>query len=115
MTPRLQALNRRTHFLQLSHHGNKSGTSKDFVTALRPSIAAASTDDDPGHELDVEVRDRLSNVNSLVCETFDRNRSDANRRRDIIIRTDGFTWNDGVGDGVLFEVIDRQPALQLGG
>ena len=72
MTPRLQALNPRTHFLQLSHHGNKTGTSQDFVSALRPAIAAASTDDDPGHALDQEVRDRLSNVNSRVLATFDR-------------------------------------------
>ena len=113
MTPRLQALNPRTHFLQLSHHGNKTGTSQDFVSALRPAIAAASTDDDPGHELDQEVRDRLSNVNSRVLATFDRNRSTA--KRDIIVRTDGFIWGDGTGDGVLFEVIEQQPALGLGG
>ena len=115
MTPRLQALNPRTHFLQLSHHGNKTGTSQDFVSALRPAIAAASTDDDPGHELDDEVRDRLSNVNSRVLATFDRNRNAANRAKDVIIRTDGFIWGDGTEDGVLFEVIERQPALQLGG
>ena len=113
MTPRLQALNRRTHFLQLSHHGNKTGTSQDFVSALRPAIAAASTDDDPGHELDQEVRDRLSNVNSRVLATFDRNRNAA--KRDIIVRTDGFIWGDGTGDGVLFEVIEQPPALGLGG
>ena len=113
MTPRLQAINPRTHFLQLSHHGNKTGTSQDFVSALRPAIAAASTDDDPGHELDQEVRDRLSNVNSRVLATFDRNRSAA--KRDIIVRTDGFIWGDGIGDGVLFEVIEQQPALGLGG
>ncbi len=113
MTPRLQALNPRTHFLQLSHHGNKTGTSQDFVSALRPAIAAASTDDDPGHELDQEVRDRLSNVNSRVLATFDPKRSAA--KRDIIVRTDGFMWGDGTGDGVLFEVVEQQPALRLGG
>lgn len=113
MTPRLQALNPRTHFLQLSHHGNKTGTSQDFVSALRPAIAAASTDDDAGHELDQEVRDRLSNVNSRVLATFDPNRSAA--KRDIIVRTDGFIWGDGTGDGVLFEVLEQAPALGLGG
>ena len=113
MTPRLQALNPRTHFLQLSHHGNKTGTSQDFVSALRPAIAAASTDDDAGHELDQEVRDRLSNVNSQVFATFDPNRNP--KKRDIIIRTDGFIWGDGTGDGVLFEVLEQQPALGLGG
>ena len=113
MTPRLQALNPRTHFLQLSHHGNKTGTSQDFVSALRPAIAAASTDDDPGHELDKEVRDRLSKVKSRVLATFDRKRNPT--KRDIIIRTDGFIWGDGTEDGVVFEVIERQPALQLGG
>ncbi len=60
MTPRLQALNTRTHFLKLTHHGNKPGTSQDFVSAMRPAIAAASTDDDPGHTLDTEVRTRLT-------------------------------------------------------
>ncbi len=113
MTTRLQMLNPRTHFLQLSHHGNKTGTSQDFVSALRPAIAAASTDDDAGHELDQEVRDRLSNVNSQVFSTFDPNRSP--KKRDIIIRTDGFIWGDGTGDGVLFEVLEQQPALGLGG
>jgi hypothetical protein len=115
MTTRLQALNPRTHFLQLSHHGNKTGTSQDFVSALRPAIAAASTDDDPGHELDVEVRTRLASVNSQVFATFDPNRAIADRARDFIVRTDGFTWTDGNVDGVMFEVVDRQPALQLGG
>ena len=113
MTPRLQALNPRTHFLQLSHHGNKTGTSQDFVSALRPAIAAASTDDDSGHELDQEVRDRLSIVDSRVLATFDPNRSAP--KRDIIVRTDGFIWGDGTGDGVLFEVLEQQPALGLGG
>ena len=113
MTPRLQALNPRTHFLQLSHHGNKTGTSQDFVSALRPAIAAASTDDDPGHELDQDVRDRLAAVNSQVLATFDRNRSPT--KRDIIIRTDGFILGDGIDDGVLFEVLEQQPAFQLGG
>lgn len=113
MTPRLQALNPRTHFLQLSHHGNKTGTSQEFVSALRPAIAAASTDDDPGHELDQKVRDRLSKVKSLVRATFVPNGSGV--KRDIIVRTDGFIWGDGVGDGVLFEVLEQQPALGLGG
>ena len=114
MTPRLQVLNPRTHFLKLSHHGNRTGTSQNFVSALRPAIAAASTDDDPGHELDDEVRTRLANVNSQVLATFDPNRAAAVRARDIIIRTDGFIWSDGNVDGVLFEVIDRQPAIHLG-
>ncbi len=111
ITPRLQALNTRTHFLKITHHGNRSGTSQNFVSALRPAIAAASTDVDPGHELDVEVRTRLASVNSEVLATFDPNRAEADRARDIIIRTDGFIWDDGIGEGVLFEVIDRQPAL----
>ncbi len=99
---------------QLSHHGNRTGTSQDFVSALRPAIAVASTDDDSGHELDEEVRTRLANVNSRVLATFDPNRAAAVRSRDLVIRTDGFIWSDGNNDGVLFEVIDRQPALQLG-
>jgi beta-lactamase superfamily II metal-dependent hydrolase len=114
MTPRLQALNPRTHFLKLSHHGNRTGTSEDFVSALRPAIAVASTDNDPGHELDDEVRTRLANVNSQVLATFDPNRAAAVRARDIIIRTDGFIWSNGNVDGVLFEVMDRQPAIHLG-
>ena len=113
MKSRLQALHPRTHFLQLSHHGNKTGTSEEFVSAMRPAIAAASTDDDDGHELDQDVRDRLANVNSRVLATFDPNRNPT--KRDIIIRTDGFIWNDGIGDGVMFEVIEEPPALGLGG
>jgi hypothetical protein len=115
ITPRLQALNPRTHFLKITHHGNKTGTSQDFVSALRPAIAAASTDVDPGHELDDEVRTRLSGVNSQVLATFEPNPANADQARDIIIRTDGFIWDDGIGEGVLFEVIDRQPALRLDG
>lgn len=111
---RLQTLNPRTHFLQLSHHGNKTGTSQDFVTALRPAIAVASTDDDSGHQLDQEVRDRLSTVDARVLTTFDSERSPGNERKDIVIRTDGLIRADGTGDGVLFEVVYRQPVLGLG-
>ncbi len=114
ITPQLQALNARTHFLKLTHHGNKTGSSPKFVSALRPAIAAASTDDDPGHELDSEVRNRLSTVNSQVLATFDPKRAAAIRARDIVIRTDGFIWDNGTSDGALFEVTNQPPALQLG-
>ena len=61
--------------------------------------------------MDTEVRTRLSNVNSQLLVTFDPNRAAANRARDIVIRTDGFISDDGIGEGVLFEVTDVQPAL----
>lgn len=115
MTTRLQALNPRTHFLTLSHHGNKTGTSEDFVKALRPAIAAASTGDDPGHELDQEVRTRLATVKSRVLATFDPTRVPARQAQDVVIRTDGIMRSVGNVDHVLFEVNYRQPAIHLGG
>lgn len=69
------------------------------------------TGDNSGHTLDTEVRTRLSNVNSQLLVTFDPNRAAANRARDIVIRTDGIISDDGVGEGVLFDVTDVQPAL----
>ena len=62
----------------------------------------------------VNRRKKSSNVNSHVLATFDPNRSPANRR-DIIVRTNGFIWQDGNRNGVLFEVLEEQPALGLGG
>ncbi len=59
------------------------------------------------------MRDRLSNVNIRVLATFDPNRSAA--KRDFIIRIDGFIWQDGNRNGVLFKVLEQQPPLQLGG
>ena len=76
-------------------------------------FAAASTDHDEGHELDTKVRTRLAMVKSLVFATFDPKRNP--KKRDIVVRTDGFIWDDGIGEGVMFEVLEEPPALGLGG
>ena len=39
MAQRMQVLNARTHFLKISHHGNRTGTSAAFAAAMRASSA----------------------------------------------------------------------------
>ncbi len=65
----------------------------------------ASSNDDAGHELDGEVRTRLSQVldGAIVYATHDSARP--TNPRDVIVRTDGYQWEDDDGAvGVLFEV-----------
>lgn len=109
---RVMAISDRAHLLNLTHHGNKDGNTQELIDALRPAIAVASTHTDKGHELDKEVRDRLR---GRLDETVIRatNDTDLETSGDVVIRTDGFTWEAGDLEGVLFEVEDGilPPAL----
>ena len=80
---RLKGLSRRAHLLKVTHHGSSGGTSPSLVANLRPAVAVASTDSDPGHRLEADVRDRLSV--SAVYTTYEG----AGPGRDIFVRTDG--------------------------
>ncbi len=105
---RLQALNPRAHLLKVTHHGSSDGTSEQLVSSLRPKIAVASTDSDPGHRLEPDVRGRLSA--SAIYATYDPHRR-RHPKKDIIVRTDGWIWEEDGFEGVLFEVWTREPVL----
>lgn len=105
---RLEALNPRAHLLKVTHHGSSDGTSEQLVTSLRPAISIASTDADPGHRLEPDVRTRLSA--SAIYATYDPRRP-RHPAKDIIIRTDGRIRLVDRVQGVLFEIWRRQPAL----
>ena len=92
----------RSDVLKLGHHGNKTGTGKDFVAAVKPDIAIASTADDSGHTLDTAVRKSLTGCNSvnnnkcLILQTL----TDG----DIRIQTAGKKVNRNGRVGVLYKV-----------
>lgn len=108
LLPRLEAISRRTHMLKVTHHGSSSGTSAQFVASLRPAISIASTDEDPSHRLEDDVRDRLSTT--AIYATYDPNRPQ-HPEKDIVVRTDGWIWEENGFEGVLFEVSTREPVL----
>ena len=101
---RVKAVSDRAHFLKLTHHGNEDGNTKELIDDLRPGIAVASTHTDIGHELDSEVRIRLGDA--VVRATNDTVRSTSG---DVIVRTDGFIWEVGSLEGILFEVEEEAP------
>ncbi|MBI4585571.1 MAG: MBL fold metallo-hydrolase [Planctomycetes bacterium] len=107
LLPRLQALTQRAHLLKVTHHGSSDGTSPQLVASLRPAISIASTDLDPSHRLEADVRASLSSTE--IYATYEPGLS--HPKRDIIVRTDGrVRTRDGV-KGILFEVATRKPAL----
>ena len=111
LLPRLEALTSRVHLLKVTHHGSKDGTSPKLVASLRPAIAIASTDAAGTHSLEKKVRDRLEQQQTTIYTTYDRTRPSQQKRKDIIVRTDGTTRKKGTFKGVLFEVQTRAPVL----
>ena len=107
IAPRIQDIVPRVHMLKVTHHGAVSGTSERFLRATLPAIAISSSDKDHGHKLEKKVRDRLKDIaHSAIYTTFE-----ANRRRDVVVRTDGLTRTiDGL-TGVVFEVISSTPVI----
>lgn len=87
--------------LKITHHGSEHGTGQDFVNAVGPRIAFASTAQDSGHQVEPEVRDRLGQD----TEIFDTLTTGG----DIIIRTDGQRRESGGHTGVVYEVRIEQP------
>ncbi len=92
--------------LKITHHGSEHGTGTQFVAAVDPRIAVASTAGDHGHELDQQTRDRLG-PGPQVFDTFTAG-------GDIIIRTDGKQRESGGQDGVIYEVEIVQPGWFTG-
>ena len=107
LLPRLEAITPRIHLLKVTHHGSSDGTSASLVSSLRPAISIASTDPDPTHRLEADVRTRLST--SEIYATYDPVRSP--NPRDVIVRTDGRTRQKDGLTGIIFEVWTRVPAL----
>ena len=108
LLPRIASLNPFTHLLKVAHHGSSDGTSPELVSALQPQIAICSSNADPGHRLEPDVRERLSA--SAIYATYDPRRQ-RHPEKDIIVRTDGRFRSDSGFQGILFEVWRREPTL----
>jgi len=80
--------------LKVTHHGSSSGTGVDFLQRVRPGLSIASTALDDGHRLEKDTLARLGGLGQprRVFETHVDG--------DIIVRTDGHAY----GDGILFDV-----------
>jgi len=85
--------------LKVTHHGSSSGTGTHFVSTVAPGVAIASTGDDGGHRLEADTLERLGGRPGprRVYETIVDG--------DIIIRTDGQSYNDGI----LYEATFNDP------
>ena len=83
-----------SELLKITHHGSSSGTSREFVGRVDQGLAFASTAADDGHRLEQDTLDRLGGLGQprRVFET----KVDG----DIIVRTDGL----GYGDGILYQL-----------
>ena len=80
----------RADVLKVTHHGSSSGTALRTVRSARHAFAIASTGDDPGHRLEQDTLERLTDENPRrrVFETLVDG--------DIIVRTDGQPYRGGV-------------------
>lgn len=89
----------RADVLKVTHHGSSSGTAKTVVKAVKQGIAIVSTAEDDGHRLEKDTLKRLGGLGKprRVFETHVDG--------DIILRTDGGKYSDGV----LYRVDVRPP------
>lgn len=90
MLDRLGENDFRADVLKVTHHGSSSGTAQRVVNAVNPGIAIASTALDDGHRLEADTLQRLRNnapQRSIFETVIDG---------DIILRTDGQPFSDGV-------------------
>ena len=85
--------------LKVTHHGSSSGTGSVLVSTVAPGIAIASTGDDTRHFLEADTLERLGGRPGprRVYETLVDG--------DIIIRTDGQAFEDGI----LYEATFNDP------
>ncbi len=79
-----------SEFLKITHHGSSSGTSKTFVKRVQPGLSTASTAMDDGHRLERDTLTRLGGLGRprRVFETHVDG--------DIIVLTDGHSFDDGI-------------------
>ena len=91
----------RADLLKVTHHGSSGGTAKKLVAAVKPGIAIASTADDEGHFLEADTLGRLGGRPGprAIFETLVDG--------DIILRTDGKPY----GNGILYQVEFESPGL----
>lgn len=94
----------RADVLKVTHHGSSSGTAAKVVAEVKPGLAIASTDQDGGHRLEKDTLARLGGLGNprRVFET----QVDG----DIILRTDGQPY----GDGLLYQVEFEKPGRLAG-
>ena len=94
----------RADLLKVTHHGSSSGTSTTTVQAVKQGLAIASTAEDAGHRLEKDTLARLGGLGNprRVFET----RVDG----DIIVRTDGGVY----GNGLLYQIEFETPGRFAG-
>ncbi len=91
--------------LKVTHHGSSSGTAIRALEATRPGIAIVSTGEDGGHRLERDTKDRLLEF-EVDGEIRPRRVFETVVDGDIVVRTDGVPYRDGV----LYEVlVDENP------
>jgi len=79
-----------SEFLKITHHGSSSGTSKTFIKRVQPGLSIASTAMDDGHRLE---RDTLARLGGLGRP---RRVFETHVDGDIIVLTDGHSFDDGI-------------------
>lgn len=91
----------RADVLKVTHHGSSSGTAAPTVAAVQPGIAIASTGKDSGHRLEADTLQRLGGQPGprAIYETI--------LDGDIVLRTDGLDYHDGILYEVSFETPGR--------
>ena len=95
----------RADLLKVTHHGSSGGTDETVLSEIRPGIAIASTANHDTHRLEQDTKDHI-NAGSAHVQIFE-----TLAKGDIMIRTDGLTF----GDGVLYEaVFDNVPGRFAG-
>ncbi len=80
----------RADVLKVTHHGSSNGTAAEVVRSIQPGIAIASTGSDEDHTLELDTIKRLGGLNGprKIYETL--------LAGDIILRTDGGEYREGV-------------------
>ena len=89
----------RSDVLKVTHHGSSSGTGNKLVSSVKPGIAIVSTGDDGGHRLEADTLARLGG------RPGPRREYETLVDGDIILRTDGRAFNNGM----LYEATFNDP------
>lgn len=110
MISRLKPIHPVAHVLKVNHHGSEHATTQIFVDKMKPRISVSSSDSPSHHKLEAVVRQRLLGT-GVVFTTYEE--QEAHPKRDVMVRTDGKSWNLEGSKGILFEVATEAPVLKI--